>query len=168
MGKLFPKIHSWLLLHMLQFCNLSSPNSNTHNYFYHLLGAANSQNPLSIIWAHREREQSAHSSQLEELCKRFDLTDDDIDMEVSNEHIKEIYSQLKKWRRLAVHLGLTGADIEQIAQEANQDVALMRLYMLQQWKSKGKLDNKSTYRVLLNALLECSCTESAVQLCELL
>ena len=153
---------------MLQFCYLSSPNSNT---FYHLLGAADSQHPLivSIPWAHTMRKQSAHSSQLEELCKRFDLTDDDIDMEVSNEHIKEIYSQLKKWRRLAVHLSFTGADIAQIAREANQDVALlMKLYMLQQWKSKGKLDKIASYRVLLNALLECTCTESAVQLCELL
>ena len=105
---------------------------------------------------------------MEELCKKYDLTDDDIDIEVSDEHIKEIYSELKNWRRLAVHLGLTQPEIEAIEQKAKQDPILMRLYMLQEWKNKGKLDEKATYQGLLKALLECRCPDSAILVCKLL
>ena len=43
----------------------------------------------------------------------------------------------------------------------------MRLYMLQEWKTKKRLDGTVTYQVLLGALIECGCSESAIQVCEL-
>ena len=103
-----------------------------------------------------------------ELCKRFELSDEDIDKEVSDEHILEIYPQLEKWKQVAAHLGLTQADVQAIEGRARPDEELMRLYMLQEWKAKKILDGTATYQVLLKALIKCNCSESALQVCELL
>ena len=103
-----------------------------------------------------------------ELCKRFELSDDDINKEVSDDHILEIYPQLEKWKRVAAHLGLTQADVQAIEGRARPDEELMRLYMLQEWKAKKKFDGTVTYQVLLKALIKCNCAESATQVCELL
>ena len=103
-----------------------------------------------------------------ELCKRFELSNEDIDKEVSDEHILEIYPQLEKWKRVAAHLGLTQADVQAIEGRARPDEELMRLYMLQEWKAKKKFDGTVTYHILLKALIKCNCTESATQVCELL
>ena len=103
-----------------------------------------------------------------ELCKRYKLSVDNIDKEVSNEHIDEIYPQLERWELVAHHLGLSGPDIEAIEHKAQRDVRLRRLYMLQEWKSKGTLDGTAMYRVLLEALLKSGSSNSAVKVCRLL
>ena len=103
-----------------------------------------------------------------DLCKRYKLSDDDIDKEVSKEHVDKIYPQLENWEQVAHHLGLSGPDIEAIKYKAMYDVELMRLYTLQKWKSKGTLDGMAVYRVLLEALLESGSSNSAVQVCRLL
>ena len=139
--------------------------SNCYLYFNSLPGT-DSHYPPTI--PHTEIDQHAHSPQLVELCKRFELSNDAIDKEVSDEHILEIYPQLKNWRRVAAHLGLTQADSQAIEGVAKSDEVLMRLYMLQEWKRKKILDGTVTYQVLLKALIKCSCPESAIQVCELL
>ena len=103
-----------------------------------------------------------------EICRRFELNNDDIDKEVSDEHILEIYPQLEKWKRVAAHLGLTQADVQAIEGRARPDEELMRLYMLQEWKAKKQFDGTVTYHILLKALIKCNCSESATQVCELL
>ena len=103
-----------------------------------------------------------------ELCKRFKFSDDDIDKEVSNEHIDEIYRQLENWEQVAHHLGLSGPDIEAIEHKAGRHVELIRLYTLRKWKSKGTPDGTAQYRVLLEALLKSGSSNSAVQVCRLL
>ena len=104
-----------------------------------------------------------------ELCKRFELSNDDINKEVSDEHILEIYPQLENWRLVAVHLGLTQADVQAIEGRATLGgETLMRVYMLQEWKKKKRLDGTATYQVLLEALIKCNCSTSALQVCELL
>ena len=103
-----------------------------------------------------------------ELCKKFKLSDEDIDKEVSDDHILEIYPQLEKWKRVAAHLGLTQADVQAIESGARPDEELMRLYTLQEWKRKKRLDGTATYQVLLQVLTKCKCSESALQVCELL
>ena len=100
-----------------------------------------------------------------ELCKRFQLSNEDIDKEVSDEHILEIYSQLEKWRIVAAHLGLTEADVKVIEHRTGSDEQLMRLFMLQQWKSKKLFVGQATCQVLLEALIKSNCSESAVQVC---
>ena len=69
---------------------------------------------------------------------------------------------------MAAHLGLTQADVQAIETQARVDEELMRLYMLQKWKSKKKLDGTATYGVLLKALEKCNCAESVTQVHELL
>ena len=114
------------------------------------------------------RDKNAQPSRLAELCKRYKLSNDDIDKEVSSHHINVIYPQLEKWELVAHHLGLSGPDIEAIEHKAQRDVRLMRLYTLQEWKSKGTLDGTAVYRVLLEALLKSGSSNSAVQVCRLL
>ena len=104
-----------------------------------------------------------------ELCKRFELSDDSINKEVSDGHILEIYPQLENWRLVAVNLCLTHMDIQAIVSQAMlEGESLMRVYMLQEWKRKKRLEGKATYRVLLKALIKCNCSASAIQVCELL
>ena len=91
-----------------------------------------------------------------------------IDKEVSDDHILKIYPQLEKWKRVAIHLGLTQADIQAIESAASSDEELKRLYMLQEWKRNKMLDKKATYQVLLKALIDCKCLESVRQVHELL
>ena len=121
--------------------------------------------PHPFSSTHTRRDHPPHSSQLAKLCKRFQLSSKDIDKKVSDAHILEIYPQLEKWKRVAAHLGLTRADIQAIEGQARPDKKLMRLHMLQEWKMKKRLDGIDTYYVLLNALIECNCSVSAVQVC---
>ena len=103
------------------------------------------------------------------LSERFELSTDNTDKEVSDEHVLEIYSQLEKWRLVAAHLGLTKADIEAIECGARPpDEEVMRLHMLQEWKRKKRLDGTATYQVLMNALIKCKCSDSTSLVCKLL
>ena len=106
---------------------------------------------------------------LVDLCIRFGLTSDDIDKEVSDSDILNIYQQLEKWEELANHLGLTRAEIEVIEGKAVRDVELKRLLLLQKWKNKGIAAGTAvTYRVLIQALLKCHCSSSAISVCKLI
>ena len=119
--------------------------------------------------AHTQRDHHGQSSQLVELCKRFGLSNDSIDKEISDDHILEIYPQLEKWRLVAAHLGLTKTDVQAIVSQASlEGEELMRLYMLQEWKAKKTLDGAATYQVLLEALIKCGCSKSATHVCQLL
>ena len=111
------------------------------------------------------RDNHLQSSLMVELCKRFQLSDEDIDKKISDEHILEIYPQLHNWRLVAAHLGLTQADVKAIESKARPDEELMRFYMLHDWKEKKRLNGTDTYRILLKALMECNSSESALQMC---
>ena len=139
------------------------PGKDT-TYFPHS-GAAS---PCPSSSTHIKRDHHGQSSQLVELCKRLELSNDNVDKEVSDDHILEIYPQLENWKLVALHLGLTQADIQAIETAAKSDEPLMRVYMLQKWKKKKQLDGTATYQVLLKALIKCNCSESALQVCELL
>ena len=75
---------------------------------------------------------------------------------------------MEKWEQVATHLNLTRTDINDIEHKAGRDVALMRMYMLQEWKKKKKLTGEATYRVLLTALLKCICSDTVIKICTLL
>ena len=112
---------------------------------------------------------NSQSFRIDDLCTMFELSSEDIDKEVSDDDILEIYRQLEKWKEVAIHLGLTGADIEVIEGKAVLDVELKRFLMLQKWKSKGMATGTAvTYRVLIQTLLKCECSSSAVSVCNLL
>ena len=102
------------------------------------------------------------------LCSRYSLTVADFNAEVSKDHILEIYSQLDKWEEVATHLGFSKADLQSIKRYSVRDESLIKLNMLQQWKSRGKLSGTSTYRCLIEALLKCKCLNTIEQVCLLL
>ena len=112
--------------------------------------------------------KKAPSSQLEQLLEQHDLTIDVISQEVSDDHIKEIYSQMENWEQVANHLSLTQPDIQAIEGRAEKDVVKMRMYTLQEWKKKNMISKEATYQVLLEALLKSSSNASAIKVCELL
>ena len=137
--------------------------------FYSMPCHAGAASPHPSRSTHTQRDHHSHSSQLMELCKRFELSNDTIDKEISDDHILEIYPQLENWRLVAVHLGLTHIDIQAVVSQATlEGESLMRVYMLQEWKRKKRLEGKATYQVLLKALIKCNCSASAIQVCELL
>ena len=110
---------------------------------------------------------SPQSFRIDDLCTMYGLSSEDIDKDVSDNDILEIYRQLEKWEEVANHLGLTPADIEVI--NAEHDVQLKRLHMLQTWKSKGIATGTAvSYRVLIQTLLKCECSSSAVSVCKLI
>ena len=109
------------------------------------------------------------SSRIDDLCTMFELSSEDIDKEVCHDDILEIYHQLEKWEEVAIHLGLTRADIEVIEVKSMRDVQLKRFHMLQMWESKGiTTGTVVSYRVLIQALLKCECSSSAISICNLL
>ena len=123
----------------------------------------------SIFSQHQSSSTNGDYDVQSPVRKRRKLCEDGcFDREVSDDHILKIYPQLEKWRRVAAHLGLTRADIGAIESEARPDEQLMRLYMLQEWKRKTKLQKTATYQVLLKALIDCECSESVVQVHKLL
>ena len=138
-------------------------NLSYMNYKYLPIHAGAPQHPSSS--APTKSDHHGQSSQLVELCKKFKLSDEDIDKEVDDDHILEIYPQLKKWRLVAAHLKV---DVEAIETRARGDEELMRLYTLQEWKKEKRLDGSATYQVLLQVLIKCKCSESALRVCELL
>ena len=158
--KLIALIFICLVLHV---CFQRSSIATTGIFFY----SGTTKHIISTS-AQPKRAHYDQSPQLDELCNRFELSDDDIDKEVNDKHIRKIYSQLEKWKRVAAHLDLAQKDVEAIESRARPDEELMRLYMLQEWKTKNKINETATYQVLLEALLECSCSNSAVKVCELL
>ena len=103
-----------------------------------------------------------------DLLQRTGLSNTDIDKECSDKHILKIYPNLENWERVAFHLGLDLPDIEAIETKAKRDIKLMRLYALKKWKSDGMISGTATYRVLLEALIECECSKQVLEICRLL
>ena len=102
------------------------------------------------------------------LCTRYGLTSNDIDQEVSDEHIIEIYGQMSHRIMVAHHLGLSGVDIESIEYRVGRDMKLMNIYILQEWKRKRFLNETANYRVLLEALLNSGNERTVLKVCKLL
>ena len=105
---------------------------------------------------------------LEGFCTHHGLTTNDINKEVSDEHILEIYAQMVNPTLVANHLCLSQADIASIKFRARDSMKLMSLYVLQDWKEKGILDETATYGALLEALLNSGSSKTALEICKLL
>ena len=99
------------------------------------------------------------------MCTKFELSDDDVDEEVTDEHILEIYPKILDWRLLAAHLGLTRPEVREIETEARQNEKLLRLYVLQEWKRKGALPETNTYGALIEAMIKADCPDLAQEIC---
>ncbi len=101
------------------------------------------------------------------LLSSIELTYKDGNRECRDDHIFDISQNIVNWELVATRLGLTAAEIE-VIQYDNQSIMMMRLNSLKKWKSKALRRGTATYRVLLQALLDCGCNDQAEQACSLL
>ncbi len=109
----------------------------------------------------------SHATKVYALLSSNGLTYKDGNRECRDEHICGISLQMENWELIATLLGLTPAEIEAIKYD-NQSIKMMRYNSLKKWKSKALLSGTATYRVLLQALLDCGCNDQAKQACSLL
>ena len=109
----------------------------------------------------------SHATEVDALLSSNGLTCTDGNRECRDQHIFEISQQLEQWELVATRLGLTPA--ERVAIKGNNPtVEMMRYNTLKKWKSKALLNRTATYRVLLQALLDCGCNDQVKQVCLLL
>ncbi len=114
-----------------------------------------------------EQAALSHATEVDALLSSNGLTCKDGNRECKDDrHILNISMQLEQWELVATCLGLTQAEIEAIEYN-NRTIEMMRLNCLKKWKSKALLSGTATYRVLLQALLECGCNDQAKQVCSL-
>ena len=105
----------------------------------------------------------AHS--LESLIVRHHLTEEDVNKQITDEHIEVISSLCSQWKSLPVHLGLATTIVGDIDStpvtktEKKRDVFTT-------WKEEQ--GSNATYRKLLGALLEIPCKQDAESVCQFL
>ncbi|XP_064392770.1 uncharacterized protein LOC135340370 isoform X3 [Halichondria panicea] len=107
------------------------------------------------------------ATKVDALLSSNGLTCTDGNKECKDDHILNISMQLEQWELVATWLGLTAAEREAIKGN-NQTIEMMRYNTLKKWKSKALLSGTATYRVLLQALLDCGCNDQAKRACSLL
>ena len=102
---------------------------------------------------------------LGDLSERYHLSQDLLDKELSEEHLKEVSIIIADHEIVGPELGLTETEIAAInCDGSTQD--LRKLEMLRRWKRKCLW--KATYRILTEALLKCNRADHARRVCELL
>ena len=104
---------------------------------------------------------------LQDLIEKFQLPHDQLDKEISDEHLREVSRIIDNHEIVCSKLGLTCTMLEMT--EASADVnkqELQRMEMLRRWKEK--CTQKATYRKLIEVLLECSRADQAQEVCKLL
>ena len=102
---------------------------------------------------------------LQDLIDTFELSEDLLKNEMSEEHMNEASRILDDHEIVGYELGLTKAEMTAINADArNQE--LRRMEMLRRWKQKRT--RKATYKKLIEALLCCSRADQATDLCKLL
>ncbi len=113
------------------------------------------------------RNRSGRGDEVDALLSSNGLTYKDGNRECRDDHILNISMQLEQWELVATWLGLTPAEIEAIKGN-NQTIEMMRYKTLKKWKFKALLSGTATYRVLLQALLDCGYNDQAKRVCSLL
>ena len=100
---------------------------------------------------------------LDDLVKHANIPPTLLDLECCDDHLTSI-SLFLDWRKVAPHLGLDTADIEEI--ESKTTESEKRLETLQKWKLKYSY--LATFKVLVQVLLKLRCAEHALKMCKLL
>ena len=101
---------------------------------------------------------------LQELKDKFHLSQEQLDAEISDEHLKEASKIIADHEILGAELGLTQEEMTAISLE--KTLELQRLAMLRRWKQK--LAWKANYRTLIEAHLKCGRADRARDMCKLL
>ena len=101
---------------------------------------------------------------LQELKDKLHVSQDQLDAEISDEHLRKASRMIADHKILGPELGLTSGEMIDINQQ--QSPELQRSAMLSKWKQK--LAWKTNYRTLIEALLRCSRADGARDVCKLL
>ena len=100
---------------------------------------------------------------LQELINKLHLSQDKLDVEISDEHLREASSIIDDHEVMGPELKLTPVEMSDINQERSPE--LRRLAVLRKWKQKFSF--KATYLVLVEALLKISRADPARDVCKL-
>ena len=99
-----------------------------------------------------------------ELLNKLHLSQGQLDVEISDEHLTEASGIIDDHEILGSELGLTEVEMSDINQKHNSP-ELRRLATLRKWKQK--VSWKATYLVLVKALLKKSRADFARDVCKL-
>lgn len=102
---------------------------------------------------------------LQDLTAKFPPSQDRLDEEVSEEHLRVMSRIIVDHETVGLELGLTVPELAEINHDATT-LERQKMYMLRKWKQKFAL--KATYRQLIEALLRCCRGEDAQNVCKLL
>ena len=102
------------------------------------------------------------------MMKHFQLTDKDLNQQISDCHIAEISDSFcEKWRLLPPYLELEDIVEKDVDREhQGSDESEKRCSFLKKWKKIIGL--KATYKMLISALLRVKCRNEAEGVCKLL
>ena len=102
---------------------------------------------------------------LQDVMDKLHLSQDQLDKEVSEEHLTEASNIIDDHEVLGPRLGLTEQEMTAIDRDTKTH-DLKKKAMLKKWKQKNAW--RATYRTLTEALLKCSRADRARDVCELL
>ena len=102
---------------------------------------------------------------LQALTDRYNLSQDVLDKEVSEEHLREVSRIIDDHEVVGPELGLSQPQMSAINSDAKTQ-ELRRMKMLENWKQIFAYE--ATYRKLIEALLKCYRRDIAQNVCELL
>ena len=102
---------------------------------------------------------------LQDLMNRFPRSQALLNVEVSEEHLREISRIIDDHESIGPELGLTQPEMTAIGSNTCKQEQ-KRMTMLRKWKQKYAF--KATYRILIEALLKCSRGDHARDVCQLL
>ena len=102
---------------------------------------------------------------LHDLTDKCELQSQDLEKEISEEHLRDVSRIIDDHEIVGFELELTQQEMNDINQDGQTQVR-RRLKMLKKWKQKNAF--KATYRKLIDALLKCHRGDAARDVCELL
>ena len=102
------------------------------------------------------------SVSLEDLKQHVKVSDEQLDQQCSDEHIREIALNMPSWELYAPYLGLTTVEVDGIADDARR-YEQRTLKTLEKWKTK--LVFKATYRSFINVCLKLKNADLAEKVC---
>ena len=96
---------------------------------------------------------------------KADISIEVLDQECSTEMLPNLAKFIIDWKLIGYHLKLTTAEITAIDGD-NRTVDEKRVGMLLKWREK--LAFKATYRLLVQALLDCERASDAIDVCKMI
>ena len=121
---------------------------------------------MFVVFVEIDLKMAERGISLQDLIDRFHLSQDQLNEEVSTEHLREVFKNIEDHEIVGLELGLTSAEMNTITSSDVNKPELQKLKMLRKWKQKYSW--KATYRKFIEGLIKCSRGDHARDVCELL